>query len=341
MKEREMITQWISWKKNSEGASFSQKKLAKGAGISPTYLSNIITGIRNPGTKTLERIAGALGITMAEFYAGPDKLVLQAEDDSSISETDVSDGVNVPGTTVQNETSFQAGTVSAEDENQIAEANKQSVLSSNGDTTVSEANQSKEPEKTGLALSDTSPDKLERLFDTVGVPMADLFALPPDKSSGQPLEQPGIEVGQSPDVDEKPKLIVAGGKIPLLKNAPSEDFREWFDSKSWKNYNPLISRYGLDGTYVFAIQVTNISMAPDLQKGDVLIINPDDKFTSIEGGIGVVIHKGQFLIRKIYIHKGDYLLIPANSSFKMEVSPIDDTQIFKVALRVHIAQGKF
>jgi len=38
MKERDLITQWLSWKKERDGAGFSQKQLAADAGISQTYL---------------------------------------------------------------------------------------------------------------------------------------------------------------------------------------------------------------------------------------------------------------------------------------------------------------
>ncbi|MFC1608387.1 helix-turn-helix domain-containing protein, partial [Candidatus Latescibacterota bacterium] len=79
MKKRDLLLQWLSWKKSKDGVAFSQKKLASRAGISPTYLSNIITGSRNPGTKTLERIADALDITMADFYAGPRQCDSQME----------------------------------------------------------------------------------------------------------------------------------------------------------------------------------------------------------------------------------------------------------------------
>ena len=341
MKERDMITQWISWKKTREGSAFAQKKLAKDAGISPTYLSNIITGVRNPGTKTLERIAGALGITMAEFYDGPDKLALNTRDDSTLSTADVPDwtGVSVP--TVQEDTAPQLDTVPANGEYQAAQDSEQIGLDSTGDASGSEAEEGKESEKTGLALSDTSPDQLEKLFDTVGVSMADLFTIPLGKTLVLPVEQPEKEVIQTPKDEEKQKVSVASGKIPLLKNAPSRDFKKWFEGNSWMSSSPLISRYGVEGSYVFAVLITNDSMAPDLHKGDVLIINPEDKFIAIEGGIGVVINNGQFITRKIYIHKGDYLLIPSNSSYKMNVSPIDETQIFKIALRVHVAQGKF
>ena len=70
MNERELIQRWISWKERT-GSSFSQRKLAESAGISPTYLSSILTGARNAGTKTVERIATVVGVSISEFYGGP------------------------------------------------------------------------------------------------------------------------------------------------------------------------------------------------------------------------------------------------------------------------------
>lgn len=71
MNERDLIRNWMVWKEKQAGESFSQKALAKDAGLSPTYLSSILTGTRNAGSKTMERIAAAFGVSRAEFYAGP------------------------------------------------------------------------------------------------------------------------------------------------------------------------------------------------------------------------------------------------------------------------------
>lgn len=298
--------------------------------------SNIITGIRKPENKALERIGDALGITMDEFYNGPDMLALHTEDDSSLSTADVT------GETIVSEvTAPQPDAASASGVDQAAQDSEQVVLDSNGDASGSEAEGRIEPEKTGLAVSVESPDQLERLFDTYGVSMEDIFASPSGKTPTLPVEQPEKEVVQTHEVEEKPKEPVSSGKIPFLKNAPTKDFKYWFDSKSLMSSSPFISRYGVEGSYVFAIPITNDSMAPDLHKGDVLIINPEDKFSAIEGGIGVVINNGRFITRKIYTHKGDYLLIPSNSSYRMGVSSGDDTQIFKIARRVFVAQGNF
>lgn len=196
-------------------------------------------------------------------------------------------------------------------------------------------------EKTGLALSDTSPDQLEKLFDTVGSPLADLFSLPPGQFPIIKEELTGKEEAESHG-DQKTTIEEKKiDKIPLLSSAPPGDFRKWFNSIDWKKYSPGISTCSFTGGDVFAIQMHDNSMAPDIEKGDVLIINPDDKFTSIVGGIGVAILSGRFITRKIYIHKGEYILIPSNPAYKIETTPIDGTQIFKISFWIPAAKGKF
>lgn len=326
MKERDLIIKWLSWKKTRDGSSFSQKKLAVESGISPTYLSNIITGMRNPGTKTLERIAGALGLNMAEFYAGPSQLSFQISAENT-----------VPYKTVNGRAAVSNLSLSEGMPGSNAERPETAM-----EPTLDDTGFEREPEKTGLALSDTSPDQLEKLFDTVGVPLADLFSLSsehvPPKESKQP-EKTAKPDGEKEKNDVKEEK--ESDQIPLLTRAPSGDFQEWFDGRDWEKFSPRISRCSVDGSRVYAVQVFNNSMAPDLHKGDVLILNPDDKFTAIDGGICVVIKNGRFLARKIYLHKGEYLLIPSNSSFKMETAPIEGTKIFRIVLWIPAAKGKF
>ena len=47
----------------------SQEQLALSAGITPAYLGLVERGQRNATVKTIERICGALGIGLAEFFA--------------------------------------------------------------------------------------------------------------------------------------------------------------------------------------------------------------------------------------------------------------------------------
>jgi SOS-response transcriptional repressor LexA len=337
MKERDLILQWFSWKKAREGSAFSQKKLACSAGFSPTYLSNIITGTRNPGTKTLERIAEALGITMAEFYAGPPQFSYQS--------AAAADESPEKGHEQQAVAEKQAVEEAIENGQVTDEKQGSDLNDSHRDTSVKREDQKAaydgEPEKTGLALSDTSPDQLERLFDTVGSPFADLFSLPPGQFpiiEEEPAEKEDAETHVSEKTTAEKRRA---DTIPLLNSAPKGDFRKWFNNVDWQKYTPGLSTCTFTGGDVFAIQMHDNSMAPDIEKSDVLIIRPDDKFTSIDGGIGVIILNDRFITRKIYIHKGEYILIPSNPAYKIETAPIDGTQIFKISLWIPAAKGKF
>jgi transcriptional regulator with XRE-family HTH domain len=51
-------------------AGFSQDKLAEKADIDRTYLSGIERGVRNPGIKTVIRIASALKVTVDQLCQG-------------------------------------------------------------------------------------------------------------------------------------------------------------------------------------------------------------------------------------------------------------------------------
>ena len=51
-----------------EGRNLTQEELAHRAGIHRTYLSDIERGSRNPSLVNLDRLAGALGLTLAELF---------------------------------------------------------------------------------------------------------------------------------------------------------------------------------------------------------------------------------------------------------------------------------
>jgi transcriptional regulator with XRE-family HTH domain len=51
---------------------FSQDKLAEKADLDRTYVSGIERGVRNPGIKTVIRIAKALNVTVGELCKGVD-----------------------------------------------------------------------------------------------------------------------------------------------------------------------------------------------------------------------------------------------------------------------------
>ncbi|PLZ00070.1 XRE family transcriptional regulator [Burkholderia sp. WAC0059] len=49
----------------------TQEKLAEAAGLHPNYISSVERGERNISIGNIERIAKALGVTMAELVAEP------------------------------------------------------------------------------------------------------------------------------------------------------------------------------------------------------------------------------------------------------------------------------
>lgn len=296
MNEREMIRQWIAWKSDRESKLFFQKDLAEKAGLSVTYLSNIMTGTRNPGTKTLVRIAGAFGITMAEFYSGPP----QAS----------------PGGKKVISGKFHSGQESYEP-----------VTKERADV----------PENTGLALSETSPEKIEKLFSSIGVSLEELCPSNPEHIPDIRETPQKKEITKPADYD--PRTV--SDKLPLLTHIPAGDWRTWFDGNSEALFSRFIPRVIVQGCYSFAVKVDDTSMIPDLHEGDLLIINPEDTFSNIHGGIGVAAVNNRFVARKIYIHKGEYMLVPSNPVHNTEYIPVEGTRIFKVALWIPDARNKF
>lgn len=340
MKERDLITLWLSWKKEREGAGFSQKQLAADAGISQTYLSNILTGIRNPGTKTLVKMAETLGLSMAEFYVGP-PLVTNSNSKDSFPETDL-DPSDSSSPTRSRSRADTPETIQYDDEEAAQPAMETIETDTDESPPFSISDYDGEPEKTGLALSDTTPDQLEKLFDSVGIPLADLFSKPTDMKFLKKSEQSKVpQEEESPQKNVRTARGMTNDQIPLLNRPPGGDFYLWLDSDLWEKHTPRISCCSVEGKHVFAIRVPDDSMEPDLHQSDILIINPDNKFIYIDGGIGMVVRNKRFYVRRIYIHKENYLLIPLNTAYKMETTPIEETRIYKVALWVPSIQRKF
>ena len=52
-------------------AGLSQEKLAWNAGIAPAFLGQLERGLKSPTVKTLEKLANALNISVAELFTGP------------------------------------------------------------------------------------------------------------------------------------------------------------------------------------------------------------------------------------------------------------------------------
>lgn len=59
--------------------ALSQERLALNAGITPAYLGLVERGKRNATVATVERVCGALNISLAEFFAPADSCVVEDE----------------------------------------------------------------------------------------------------------------------------------------------------------------------------------------------------------------------------------------------------------------------
>jgi transcriptional regulator with XRE-family HTH domain len=72
MDTNEIINKWLAWKSSHSGERYTQKRLGIEAGVAQSTLSHIINGKSEPDQSTLKKIVDALGITMADFWLGPD-----------------------------------------------------------------------------------------------------------------------------------------------------------------------------------------------------------------------------------------------------------------------------
>lgn len=71
METKNTIRAWINWKSTQINDTYTQDMLARDAGIWSSDLSQYLAGKVEPRKKTLDKIARAFGITMSEFWAGP------------------------------------------------------------------------------------------------------------------------------------------------------------------------------------------------------------------------------------------------------------------------------
>lgn len=349
MEGRELIKKWMAWKSNRDRKQYTFRALASDAGINPNYLSNVMTGIRNPGIKTLKNIAGAFGISMAEFYNGP------VETTSPVPEIDIPEN-----------NATQAP------DSEITEAVKKtrsekSSLTKSGEKEIS-------TEKIGLKISRNATEEFDKLFSTLGYDSADIFSPEPSfaveesraeesETNSAPTEtvvQDSLTVAEktaprkksafSEDItpEEEPKKSTPSetgisDTIPLIENKFSGDIRELTANyeKEKTKYTSIPRPIGIKGDNVFSIRVEDDSMIPDLGAGDILIIDPDMPFENTKGGIGVVRHQGSFKIRKIFVKGKNYRLVPSNSLFEPEIIPKKNTTILKVARWIQQTEDKF
>ncbi|MFC1528794.1 S24 family peptidase [Candidatus Latescibacterota bacterium] len=309
MGERELIKRWMSWKSEQVGKTYSYKALATDAGMNPKYLSSVITGVRNPGTKTLVKIAQAFGVSMSEFYAGPPgSYSFQPREN-----TDVSPPV------------FQ------KTEDQKSAPQSKPAKEKKEDTTPG-------PEKVGLKLSGDSPEEFSKLFSSLSFKPSEEFA--PQSETYSAEEYSAEDITREKREHHNSELT---DTIPLLDRCPGGDWHECITDfeKNREEYTSIPRFFGVQGKYVFVVKVKDESMVPDLNPGDILIINPDVPFSNTNGGIGVVYDTVDFKIRRIHALDTEYKLTPSNSLYESEIVPKNNVILFKVALWIPKMGNKF
>ena len=68
----ELIVAWLAWKSRRDAERYTQKRLAIEAGVAESTISFLVNGKSEPDSSTLQKISTALGISVAEFWAGPE-----------------------------------------------------------------------------------------------------------------------------------------------------------------------------------------------------------------------------------------------------------------------------
>lgn len=294
MNERDLIQKWIQWKEQREQKPFPQKTLAEFAGISPTYLSSIMTGFRNAGTKTIERIAEAFGVTLAEFYAGPSadapRRLIRIPPDRSEARSPSHGPDTSSGNSAVNP-----------DEKQMIRASGES------------------PDETGLKLVHASPDQIDRLFGCIGYSLHnDADFTPADCESHAGDVSP----------EEFPEIPSNSG-IPLLTRVPEGDWSGWF-SDPGQTYRHIPLPFA--GNTLFCVCQEDDSMAPALKRGALVVVDPGRPFSGYNGCIGVAAHKGRFLARRVYSVKESLVYVPSNPEHFPVVVPELEARVFTITL---------
>jgi len=114
---------------------------------------------------------------------------------------------------------------------------------------------------------------------------------------------------------EKPMFLkpqVEGPVIPILTNIPTGDWHFWLDSNASGITEEYIAVPGVQGEYLFAVRVQDDSMQPRLQKGDILVIDPQVLF---ESGIAVVQREEGYMIRTVRQFGDRWILVPMNEIY--------------------------
>jgi SOS-response transcriptional repressor LexA len=114
---------------------------------------------------------------------------------------------------------------------------------------------------------------------------------------------------------EKPMFLkpqVEGPVIPILTNIPTGDWHFWRDSNASGITEEYIAVPGVQGEYLFAVRVQDDSMQPRLQKGDILVIDPQVLF---ESGIAVVQREEGYMVRTVRKFGDRWILVPLNEIY--------------------------
>jgi len=146
-----------------------------------------------------------------------------------------------------------------------------------------------------------------------------------------------IEKLKTPPIDSNVSFIEIDltDTIPLLVKCRVGAGTYWVDSYPVGEGIGEVPRYGVKGKRVFAVEVDGESMLPDLQNGDILIIDSDKIFTDVKGGIAVIRHgDDRILIRKVFIRGDYYLLEPSNKEYEPDLIPCKEVQLYKIVKSV-------
>jgi SOS-response transcriptional repressor LexA len=337
MSERELIQRWIAWKEREEGPSFSRKKLASNAGMSPTYLSSILTGARNAGTKTIERIASVFGVTVAEFYGGPNENTTLAQSKAPVTERESSQPLD-------DDEPDRDGPPSSPD-------------------TSKETSVAAQSDETGLKFSGESSAGIDNLLSSFGLSFGEPAPRQPEPKSPSPQEMPASEYiprgersdelpGEQPiepkvepiaypqweepaeefeDQGEEPSTSPVSDGVPVLFRAPPGPWREWLDGER-EAASERIPVLLASGGPMFAVRLEDRGMSPKLEEGSCVIVDPEVQFTEFGGGIGVVARGGRFTIRHVYAVEESLILVPSNHAYYPEVVAAADAQVFRIIL---------
>jgi len=360
MDERELIKRWMKWKSDRDGVQYTFRAIAEEAGLNPNYLSNVMTGVRNPGRKTLSKIASALDITMSEFYSGPPAghalrpaarpaVTAVVEDNTAAAEERPEPPVQKPV---------------PEQRHEPQRLERQRLVS-----------QSDSKEKFGLKLTGNATAEFDKLFTTLGFEASDIFVPKPQTAFPREVSDlDACDLGDDAALQEEVGKggsgeVSAAGKpdatsphpqpaqsrsaeeswetsrvIPLLERSLSGDVTARIDDYhrlGRKGFKSIPRYFGVAGRHVFALYVNDKSMFPDLDDGDLLIVNPDIPFNNTNGGIGVVHDGDEFKVRRIFMKSGNFLLVPSNSLYEPEIASKDKVRILKIVQWIPRAENKF